>query len=240
MIEADGVAAKYWPRWRGPSGQGLVPDGPYPDRWSANQNSSGAAPVAGRGNSSPIVWGDRIFLTTAHDGGQRLSLVCFRRADGKQLWETFVPEQRLERGHPKNGHASATPVTDGRRVYASFGSNGLLGRRFRRQAGVASRRSAALANYHGSAGSPVLYKDRVFIYQDHGGSEAAARSSPPSRPKPASRCGGRRATRDVGWGTPVVITRRRPRRADRQQPAARARLRSGDRQGAVVRRRQHF
>ena len=93
MIEADGVAAKYWPRWRGPSGQGLVPDGAYPDRWSAKENVVWRTPVAGRGNSSPIVWGDRIYLTTAYDGGQRSAIVGFRRSDGKQLFETFVPQR---------------------------------------------------------------------------------------------------------------------------------------------------
>src|SRR6185436_9028492 len=126
MVEADGLGAKYWPRWRGPSGQGLVPDGPYPDRWSEKENVVWRTPVAGRGNSSLIVWGDRIYLTPANDGGQRLSIVGFRRTDGKQLFETFVPQAGYESGHPKNGHASATPVADGRRVYASFGSNGLL------------------------------------------------------------------------------------------------------------------
>ena len=205
MIEVDAVAAKYWPRWRGPSGQGQVPDGPYPDRWSASQNIVWRAPVAGRGNSSPIVWGDRIFLTTAHDGGQRLSLVCFRRSDGKQLWETFAPQSGFERGHPKNGHASATPVTDGRRVYASFGSHGLLAVDF--DGKIAWHRPVGrIANYHGSAGSPALYKDRLFIYQDHDGSEAGG-----SFVAAFDTATGKevwRTPRDarVGWGTPVVIT----------------------------------
>ena len=205
MTEVDAVAAKYWPRWRGPSGQGQVPDGPYPDRWSASQNIVWRAPVAGRGNSSPIVWGDRIFLTTAHDGGQRLSLVGFRRSDGKQLWEAFAPQSGFERGHPKNGHASATPVTDGRRVYASFGSHGLLAVDF--DGKIAWHRPVGrIANYHGSAGSPALYKDRLFIYQDHDGSEAGG-----SFVAAFDTATGKevwRTPRDarVGWGTPVVIT----------------------------------
>ena len=82
-------------------------------------------PVPGRGNSSPIVWGDRIFLTTAYEGGRRVSLIAFRRSDGAQLWETFAPEGRTGRAHQKNGHASATASTDGTLVYASFGSRGL-------------------------------------------------------------------------------------------------------------------
>jgi len=204
MIEADGVAAKYWPRWRGPSGQGLVPDGPYPDRWSAKENVVWRTPVAGRGNSSPIVWGDRIYLTTAYDGGQRSAIVGFRRSDGKQLFETFVPQRDIEFGHPKNGHASATAVSDGRRVYASFGSHGLLAVDLEGKF-VWHRPIGRLANYHGSAGSPVLYKDRLFIYQDHGGSDAggsfvAAFETETGKPL-------WRTPRDasVGWGTPVVI-----------------------------------
>jgi outer membrane protein assembly factor BamB len=200
MIEADGPAAQYWPRWRGPSGQGLAADGAYPDRWSADQNIVWRVSVAGRGNSSPIVWGDRIFLTTASEGGQRLSLLCFRRSDGKQLWEVVAPQQGVEYGHRKNGHASATPVADGRRVYASFGSHGLLAADF--DGRIAWHRSIGrVANYHGSAGSPVLYKDRLFIYQDHqGGSFVAAFETETGKllwqtPRTAS----------VGWGTPVVI-----------------------------------
>ena len=60
-------------------------------RWSATENILWKTPVPGRGNSSPIVWRDRIFLTTAYDDGRRLSVLAFRRADGAQLWETVVP-----------------------------------------------------------------------------------------------------------------------------------------------------
>jgi outer membrane protein assembly factor BamB len=206
MIEAEGVAAKYWPRWRGPSGQGLVADGPYPDRWSSRDNISWRVPVAGRGNSSPVIWDDRIFLTTAYDGGQRQSMLAYRRTDGRLLWETFVPTPRgVEFGHPKNGHASATPATDGRRIYASFGSNGLMAVDLNGK--VAWHRPIGrLANYHGSAGSPVLYKDRLFIYQDHdggdtGGSFVAAFETETGKPLWQTP---RHAS--VGWGTPVVIT----------------------------------
>jgi outer membrane protein assembly factor BamB len=204
MIEVDAVAAKYWPRWRGPSGQGQVPDGPYPDRWSATQNILWRVPVAGRGNSSPIVWGDRIFLTSAHDGGQRVSVVCLRRSDGKQLWEVFAPPGGSERGHPKNGHASATPVTDGRRVYASFGSRGLLALDF--DGKIAWHRPIGpLANYHGSAGSPTLYKDRLFLYQDHDGREAGGSFVAAFHTETGKLLWQTPRAATVGWGTPVVI-----------------------------------
>src|SRR5215510_3354253 len=69
MIPVEGEGARYWSRWRGPSGQGLV-TGNYPDTWSDAQNVLWKTPVQGRGNSSPIVWRDRVFLSTALDNGR--------------------------------------------------------------------------------------------------------------------------------------------------------------------------
>ena len=68
IIQADGDAARYWPRWRGPSGQGIVRNGAYRDRWSGREGVAWKVEVPGRGNSSPIVWDDRIFVKTAHAG----------------------------------------------------------------------------------------------------------------------------------------------------------------------------
>src|SRR5262245_58498291 len=126
MIAAEGEAAKYWPRWRGPSGQGLVSGQGYPDRWSATENILWKTRVQGSGNSSPIVWRDRIYVTTAHDGGRRLALHAYNRNDGKLVWEALAPEGAAEFVHQKNGNASATPATDGERVYVSFGNRGLM------------------------------------------------------------------------------------------------------------------
>src|SRR5262245_24987058 len=91
MVEVTGEGAKYWSRWRGPSGQGDVPAGQYTDRWSASDRVQWKVAVPGRGNSSPIVWGDRIFLTAAREGGSKLSMLAYARADGKLLWETALP-----------------------------------------------------------------------------------------------------------------------------------------------------
>src|SRR2546425_7007178 len=89
MVPVTGEGAKYWPRWRGPSGQGLAEGSGYPDKWSDRENVLWKAALPGSGNSSPIIWGDRIFLTTAYDSGvwplnkQRRSILCLRRQDGK-------------------------------------------------------------------------------------------------------------------------------------------------------------
>src|SRR5215217_7988477 len=92
MVADEGEGAKYWPRWRGPSGQGLAAGAGYPDTWSASENVLWKSQVPGRGHSSPIVWGDRIFLTTAYAEGDAMALLAYRRTDGKKLWESRVPQ----------------------------------------------------------------------------------------------------------------------------------------------------
>ena len=200
MILPEGEANRYWPSWRGPSGQGLVGGGDYPDTWSATRNVLWQVEVPGRGNSSPIVWGDRIFLTTARDGGKRPSVLCYRRSDGKLLWESTLPQGEPGRVYWKNSHASGTPATDGERVYAPFGSQGLAAVDF--QGKVVWRHSPApIGNYHGPAGSPVLYKDRIFLYEDQRqGAFVAAFDKRTGKTLWKTE---RKAS--VGWGTPIVI-----------------------------------
>ena len=212
LIEAPGEAAKYWPRWRGPSGQGVVRAGRYPDRWSPTDGIKWKVPVPGRGNSSPIVWGDRIFFSTAYDDGAKLSLLCYRRSDGKLLWELAAPQQGIERAHRKNGHASGTPATDGERVYASFGPHGVIAASFDGKL-LWHAPVGSVDNYHGTAGSPVLYKDTVIIYHDGGHKFRGPMPSPEELPSFVAafdrKTGKRRwrthRTATVGWGTSVAI-----------------------------------
>jgi len=203
MLEVVGEGAKYWPRWRGPSGQGNVTSGQFTDTWTAKADVWKVT-VPGRGNSSPIVWGDRIFLTTAYGNGEKLSMLAYSRADGKKVWETNLPQGGNEYAHYKNGYASATPATDGQLVFASFGSHGLYAFDLNGKI-VWQHKFGLINNYHGPAGSPVLYKDRVFIYQD----------AEPGRDQSAFVGAYDKATgktiwqvarrESVGWGTAVVI-----------------------------------
>lgn len=204
LVADEGEAARYWARWRGPTGQGLV-SGDYPDTWSPQTTPRWRVEVPGRGNSSPIVWGDRLFLTTARDEGRRLSVLAFRRSDGAKLWELDIPQDGVEKAHAKNGHASATPTTDGELVYASFGSHGLVAVDFNGRL-VWHRTLGPLQNYHGSAGSPVLYKDRVFLYQDHKGGPGLNAFVAAFDKKTGETRWWRDRTETVGWGTPVVVS----------------------------------
>ncbi len=199
MIGVDQAGAHFWPRWRGASGQGLAADSGYIDTWSDKDNVLWRTRVPGRGHSSPIVWADRIFLTTAYDDG-RLSVVAFRRTDGKQLWEALAPTRSRERMHFKNSHASATATTDGTFVFAFFGDGGVLAVDF--DGHVAWHRSLGFfENYHGTAGSPLLYKDKLILFEDQYRSgfitALDAKTGRPlwrtSRPEM------------IGWSTPIAI-----------------------------------
>ena len=201
MVADVGEGTKYWPRWRGPSGQGLAAGTGYPDTWSATENIAWKTPVPGRGNSSPIVWRDRIILTTAYDDGRRVSALAFRRADGVKLWEAFAPQGRTDDGsHPKNGHASSTAATDGERVYVSFGARGLMALDLNGKT-LWHRDLGPMNAYHGAAGSPLLYKNRIILYQDqNSGSFIAAFDTRTGEPVWRTA---REAS--VGWGTPIAV-----------------------------------
>ncbi len=195
---AGDVAA--WPRWRGPSGQGWVEGTGYPDKWSATENILWKSEVPGSGNSSPIIWGDRIFLTTSYAGGKRRSVLGFDRSNGNKLWETFVPDKDPESSHRKNGHASATPTTDGKAVYAYLGNHGVVAVDFQGKV-LWSRALGSFDAYHGTASSPLLYDNLLIILQDsQNGSFIMALD------KGTGKTVWRRdRNARVGWTTPVVV-----------------------------------
>jgi outer membrane protein assembly factor BamB len=208
MIVPGGEAMKYWPRWRGPSGQGLVEGAVYPDAWSDTQNVLWKVRIPGRGHSSPIVWGDRIFLTTAAEDGSSRSVLCFRRSDGQQLWQASVPSAPAEALYPKNSYGSATVSTDGELVYAYFGNAGLVAVDFSgRQVWHVS--FGTLQLYHGPGGSPLLYKDRLILYQEQRLMDRSIQTDPgfivAIDKKTGKELWRKTRTPQPGWGTPIAI-----------------------------------
>jgi outer membrane protein assembly factor BamB len=147
-------AGDYWPTWRGPDATGAASKGNPPVTWSETQNIKWKVKVPGKGSSSPVIWGDRIFFQTAirtdrkgtisaeemerrenrpvFEGVQvprniyKFDLVCLDRNTGRILWQKTAREEMPHEGHhPSHGFASYSPVTDGAHVWASFGSRGL-------------------------------------------------------------------------------------------------------------------
>ena len=114
-----------WPGWRGAEGTGVTSEKNLPEKWSVKENVKWRVDLPERSNSSPIVWGDKVFVTQALSGEKKRTLMCFNRADGKQLWQSGVAYPDNEQTQRDNPYCSATPVTDGERVIVSFGSAGL-------------------------------------------------------------------------------------------------------------------
>jgi outer membrane protein assembly factor BamB len=162
------LPAADWPAWRGPRGDGTSDETGIPSRWSATENLAWKTPIPGRGYSSPIIWKDRVFLTTCKEKEQERVLLCLDRRDGRILWERLVLTAPLEKKHRLNSFASATPATNGKYVYVAFlqyprmvaacyDFDGNL---------VWSRSPGEFHSQHGFCSSPILYKDRVILNGD--------------------------------------------------------------------------
>ena len=179
-----------WPQFRGPKSRGISDDKDLPESWSKTENVVWAAKIPGRGWSSPIVWGDRIFLTSAtqlkgkaekvkpglYFGGERTipfphrwNVYCIDFNTGKILWEKTAHEGVPKEGHHiKNSLASETPVTDGTRVYAYFGNVGIF--TYDMDGNLLWKKDLGryrTAQNWGTASSPVLHGDRLFIVDDN-------------------------------------------------------------------------
>lgn len=123
-LSGSSFAESNWPQWRGAAGTGLSDDKGLPVQWNA-ADVSWKTELKGIGQSSPINWGEKIFLTSALEGGRQRLVMCFDRHDGKLLWEKAAWSGEPESSHEMNLHASATCATDGERVVAFFGRGGL-------------------------------------------------------------------------------------------------------------------
>lgn len=162
--------ADNWPAWRGPDGTGISNEKSLPVEWSVTKNIRWKAPLPAPGNSTPIIWNDRVFLTQALDGGQRRALLTFDRTNGKPLWQQEVPCETKETTHKQNPPCSASPITDGEAVYAHLASGGVLActldgkKLWHRDLGPVLHR-------WGNGSSPILYKDTLIVF--HGPGEPA-------------------------------------------------------------------
>lgn len=155
------ISAGDWPQWTGPSGDGIAPGESAPLEWTA-ENQRWRTPLPAPGNSSPIVAGGRVFLTSADENGKRRSLLCFDREDGKLLWESGVDFPGKEATHKTNPHGAASPATDGERIFVSFASAGAAAYDFAGKE-LWRRDLGKLDHIWGSASSPVVCGDAVIF-----------------------------------------------------------------------------
>ena len=195
---AGSETASNWPQWRGPGGQGISQEKGFPLDWSNTQNVAWKASIPGRGHSSPVIWGDRIFLTTAirlekvegagaithyrkgevylhpqSEGAEYrhlLKLLCLDRKTGRLIWErTAYQGTPYDHRHRANSYASGTPATDGRYVYALFDAEGLYCYDF--QGNLVWKKSLGKIAKAGMGYgmSPLLFQDLLIIQMDKQG-----------------------------------------------------------------------
>jgi outer membrane protein assembly factor BamB len=222
LVCGGAALADNWPTWRGPDGQGHSAEKDLPLRWSTTENVRWKTPLPDEGNSSPVVWSNRVFLTQATDkvdwpppaaGGpasaHKRLVMCFDRANGRLLWQGETIYKEKESTYPDNPFCAASPVTDGERVIACLGSAGLVcydidgKEQWRYDLGK-------LEHIWGNASSPILHGDLCICWAGPGerqflvavnkrtGAKVWQHDEPGGKGGPERPYAG-------SWSTPIVI-----------------------------------
>ncbi|MBI3863371.1 MAG: PQQ-binding-like beta-propeller repeat protein [Planctomycetia bacterium] len=165
--------AENWPGWRGPARTGVTGDMGVPTSWSATDNVLWKIPVPGTGTANPVVWEDRVFLT-ASDGRDQgeLNVFCFDRDTGRTRWHRRLWGTAPTLFYPKSGMASPSPVSDGKHLWAAFGTGDIFC--FDLDGNLVWQRALSdeygvFENRFGAASSPLLFEDTLIHQCDHYG-----------------------------------------------------------------------
>ena len=150
-----------WSQFRGPHGNGVAEGSGFPLTWDDQENIKWKIDLPDRGAGSPIVSGERVFLTSASEDGRKRSLLCFDRSDGRQLWEQTV-EFGEDTTHVKNPFGSTTPAADGERVVVWHSSAGLYCYDFAGKK-LWSRDLGEFKHIWGYGSSPIIHDDKVLL-----------------------------------------------------------------------------
>ena len=259
-------ADSYWPTWRGPAATGTAAQGNPPVTWSESENIKWKVEIPGKGHSSPVIWGDKLFLQTAIDTGQakaaemqpaqppaaakggrggmstptpktvhKFDLLCLDRSTGKILWEKTAIEAVPHEGHQPTGtFASYSPVTDGKYIWASFGSRGLycydLEGNLKWSKPLPTMKTIMS---FGEGSSPALAGDAIIVVCDQEAGSAIFAFNKTTGEQLW------RKDRDerTSWATPAVVRGGRQDPGHRQRHQAHSQLRRQDRRPHLAVRR---
>ena len=226
------VGATNWPQWRGPGGMGISTETNLPVEWSATKNIKWKTAIAGRAHSSPVVWGNRLFITTAIEGPivpgakavkhmdegkeflhpdsigadhkHAFKVICLSATNGKILWEqTAFEGTPYDNRHRKSSFAASTPATDGKLVYAFFGTEGLyaydMNGKLAWKADLGKLGTVGM----GTGTSPILYENLVILQCDE---ENGAASFIVALDKKTGKEMWRTPRKiQVSWATPILV-----------------------------------
>jgi len=234
-------ATPAWPCWRGPTGNGVAPAGNPPVQWSETQNVRWKTAIPGAGTSTPVVWGDQVFILTAVPVGKPAAapagaaapspasapaagtpptglpsprkpagpydflVLALDRTTGASRWQTQVCEETPHEGHHlDHGYASASPVTDGQYLIASFGSRGVYGLDLAGKV-LWSKRLGQMKTRlgHGEGSSPALHGNTVVVVWDHEGDDFIVALDKAT----GNELWRRPREEPTGWTTPLILER---------------------------------
>lgn len=168
LASSSSFAQESWPRFRGPNGTGISQQKGFPVQWSHSDYEWNVT-IPGKGHSSPIVWGDRLFVTSADstDSGTARRLFCLDAITGKTLWQQTLTLESSHL-HNKNSWASGTPATDGEHVYVVFSDEKAHTLAAFDFAGIEIWRQnlGPFESQHGQGASPIVYRDKVILPND--------------------------------------------------------------------------
>lgn len=232
QVTADAAGAN-WPQWRGPDGQGISTEKNLPETWSPTKNIKWKTAIPGRGHSSPIVWGKRVFLTTAIEGDavtgaaavkhvmpnnqeflhpdsigadkkHTFKVICVDSETGKILWEQVAFEGTpYDNRHRKSSYAASTPVTDGKLVYAYFGTEGLYAYDMKGKLAWKVDLGKLATVGMGTGTSPILYENLLIVQCDEDNGE---KSFVVALDKKTGKEVWRTPRKvQVSWATPVIV-----------------------------------
>jgi len=202
---AADAAAQEWTRFRGPNGAGISPARGIPVAWT-EKDFRWRVQVTGTSHCQPVIWGDRVFLTSALDQGRERLLVCMGKTDGKELWvKKFTMDT-----HPKhkfNGFSSGSAVVDKDRVFAAWATPKQYLVKAWDHAGkeLWSRDLGPFESEHGHGSSPILYEGKLIVPNDQIG-EGFLVALDGRTGEPVWKCP-RRGCPKTAFGTPCLLER---------------------------------
>lgn len=172
LLPCHSVSAENWTRFRGENGQGHSSEKNLPLNWSPTENVRWKTAIPGGGWSSPIVYEDRVFVTTASEEGASCRILCIERKGGQILWDREVHRQVPGPKRAQNSYATPTPVTDGERVYAVFSDGAVVAVDFKGEL-IWKNTEIDFHSLHGLGASPILVNDQLVMPFDGSSREEA-------------------------------------------------------------------
>ncbi|HUR57627.1 MAG TPA: PQQ-binding-like beta-propeller repeat protein [Opitutaceae bacterium] len=201
------ASAQEWTRFRGPNGTGISASKDVPVTWT-EQDFRWRVSLPGESHSQPVIWGDRIFLTTAMDLGRERALLCLDKKNGTELWRKTYPLPTHRPGNRNAGFANGSPVVDAERVIACFVSADHFWVRSYDHAGkeLWSRDLGRFESQHGHGASPIIHENSVIVTNDEDG-ESFVVALDLKTGNPIWKTPRRASPEYTAYGTPCILAR---------------------------------